>query len=212
MRPMGHTSLPTRAQTRPRPSPRVLTPTFCALATFAVCFMVVSTLSGHMSSLAQVYGYSAKMGALMLSACMVGNVASKFAFGAITDRAGVFVATTCSLAATACGLLLILLNLGGQASLLTSGFLFGTCYSVVSLEISLLTRHLYGDAAYAHAYSIITMFISVAGALGVTLVGFAFDLSGSYATSLIAGLALMAVAAGCLAYLGRSVRGTQPRK
>lgn len=60
---------------------RVFTPTFFALTTFVVCLIMVTTLSGHMSSLAQDYGYSAQAGALMLSACMVGNVVSKFARG-----------------------------------------------------------------------------------------------------------------------------------
>ena len=184
---------------------KLLTPTFFALATFVVCICMVTTLSGHMSSLAQDYGYSAQVGALLLSACMVGNVASKFALGAIADRLGVFAAIVCSMVTTTCGLALVLLNLGGQTALLASGFLYGTCFSVGSLGASLLTRHLYGDALYADAYSVVSVFSSVSSALGVTLAGFAYDLSGSYATTIIAGLALMATAAACLAYLRQRV-------
>lgn len=179
----------------------MFTPTFFALTTFVVAIILVTTLSGHMASLAQDYGYTAKVGALLYSACMVGNVASKFALGAIADRFGVFVAIICSMATTALGLALILVNPAGQAALLASGFLYGTCFSIGSLGISLLTRHLYGDARNVDAHSMMPVTISVASALGVTLAGFAFDHSGSYATSLIAGLALVGVAALCLLYL-----------
>ena len=179
----------------------ILSPTFIVLVLFVLCIVLITTLSGHMASLAQDYGYSAQVGALLLSASMVGNVVSKFALGAIADRIGAFRACVCSLVTTLAGLVLILLNLGGQASLLASGFLYGTSFSIGSLGISLLTRYIFGDAQYADAYSTISLVTSVASALGVTAAGLAYDLTGSYAAPIIAGIALVGVAGGCLAYL-----------
>lgn len=180
---------------------RMLTPTFAALITFVLSIVLITSLAGHMASLAQDYGYSAQIGALLLSASMVGNVFSKFALGAIADRFGVFKAIICSLTTTICGLVLILLNFGGQGALLASGFLFGTSFSIGSLGISLLTRHLYGDAQYSTAYSTISLVTSVASAMGVTVAGFAYDLTGSYAAPIAGGIVLAGIAAGCLAYL-----------
>ncbi len=180
---------------------RVFTPTFAVLLVFVLCIVLITTLSGHMSSLAQDYGYSPQLGALLLSASMVGNVFSKFALGAIADRLGVFKAIVCSLVTTICGLVLILLNLGGQNALLVSGFLFGTSFSIGSLGISLLTRYLYGDAQYSSAYSTISLITSFASAAGVTVAGFVFDLTGSYAVPIASGIALALLAGGCLAYL-----------
>ena len=97
--------------------------------------------------------------------------------------------------------MLILLNLGGQASLLASGFLFGTSFSIGSLGVSLLTRHLYGDRQYADAYSSMSLVTSLASALGVTIAGFAYDITGSYAAPIGAGIVLAASAAGLLFYL-----------
>lgn len=176
-------------------------PTFAVLVVFVLSIVLVTTLSGHLASLAQDYGYSAQVGALLLSASMVGNVLSKFALGAIADRLGAFRAIVCSLVTTACGLVLILLNLGGQISLLASGFLFGTSFSIGSLGISLLTRHVYGDEQYSDAYATVSLVTSFASALGVTAAGAAYDLTGSYALPIAAGIALVVVAAGCLAYL-----------
>ena len=141
------------------------------------------------------------MGALLLSATMVGNVVSKFALGAIADKIGAFRACVCSLVTTLVGLLLILLNLGGQTSLLVSGFLYGTSFSIGSLGISLLTRYIFGDDQYAEAYSTISLVTSLASALGVTAAGLAYDLTGSYAAPIIAGIALVGIAGGCLVYL-----------
>lgn len=179
----------------------LLSPTFIVLVVFVLCIVLITTLSGHMASLAQDYGYTAQVGALLLSASMVGNVVSKFVLGALADRIGAFRACVCSLVTTFVGLLLILLNLGGQTALLVSGFLYGTSFSIGSLGISLLTRYIFGDAQYATAYSTISAVTSVASAFGVTAAGLAFDLTGSYAAPIMAGIALACVAGGCLAYL-----------
>ena len=179
----------------------LLSPTFIVLVLFVICIVLITTLSGHMASLAQDYGYSAQVGALLLSASMVGNVVSKFALGAIADRIGAFRACVCSLVTTLAGLVLILLNLGGQSALLASGFLYGTSFSIGSLGISLLTRYIFGDAQYAEAYSTISLVTSIASALGVTAAGLAYDLTGSYAAPIIAGITLVGIAGGCLAYL-----------
>ena len=163
-----------------------LSPTFIVLVVFAVSIVLVTSLSGHMASLALDYGYSAQVGAILLSASMIGNVVSKFVLGAIADRFGAFRACAFLLATTFAGLVLILLNLGGQTALLASGFLYGTSFSIGSLGMSLLTRHIFGDAQYADAYSKIAMVTSIASALGVTAAGLAYDVTGSYATPIAA--------------------------
>jgi hypothetical protein len=62
-------------------------------------------------------------------------------------------------------------------------------------------RHLFGDAQYSDAYATISLVTSCASALGVTAAGLAYDVTGSYAAPIVAGIALVVVAAGCLAYL-----------
>ena len=179
----------------------LLSPTFIVLVLLVVCIVLITTLSGHMASLAQDYGYSAQVGALLLSASMVGNVLSKFALGALADRIGAFRACVCSLVTTFVGLLLILLNFGGQTALLVSGFLYGTSFSIGSLGISLLTRYIFGDKQYADAYSTISLVTSLASALGVVAAGLAYDVTGSYAAPILAGIVLVGISGGCLAYL-----------
>ena len=45
------------------------------------------------------------------------------------------------------------------------------------------------------------MLAFLASALGVTAAGLAYDVTGSYAAPIIAGIALVGIAGGCLAYL-----------
>jgi MFS-type transporter involved in bile tolerance (Atg22 family) len=99
------------------------------------------------------------------------------------------------------GLVLILLNPGGTLPLMAGGFLYGTCYSIGSLGISMITRTIYGDRQYGQAYSIITLMTSIASAVGLTLIGFLYDLTGTYAVSVIGGIVLVAVSLACLLFI-----------
>ena len=171
---------------------------FVSLIVFVLCIVLLTSLSSHLSSLAQTYGYEASVGAALLSFSMIGNVASKFVLGAMVDRIGAFKGVLCMMATSLAGLLVILLNPGGTFWLLAGGFLYGTCFSIGSLGISMITRTLYGDAQYGSAYSVITLFTSVASAVGLTLIGMMYDITGSYSASVIGGILMIAIAIACL--------------
>lgn len=175
--------------------------TFAALAVFVLSVVLLTSLSSHLSALAQTYGYEANVGAVMLSAAMIGNVASKFVLGAMVDSIGAFKGVVCMLITSLAGLALILLNPGGTAMLLAGAFLYGTCFSIGSLGISMITRTLYGDSQYGSAYSMITLITSVSSAVGITLIGMLYDVTGSYAVSVIGGMGLVAAAFICLAVI-----------
>ena len=172
--------------------------TFAALIFFVVCVVLLTSLSSHLSALAQTYGYDANVGAVMLSSAMIGNVASKFVLGAMVDRIGAFKGVVCMLITSFTGLLVILLNPGGTVFLLGGAFLYGTCFSIGSLGISMITRTLYGDKQYGNAYSVITVATSCSSAVGITLIGFLFDITGSYAVSVMGGMVLAVSAFLCL--------------
>ena len=171
---------------------------FVSLIVLVLCVVLLTSLSSHLSSLAQTYGYEASVGAALLSFSMIGNVASKFVLGAMVDKIGAFKGVICMLTTSLAGLLVILMNPGGTLPLLAGGFLYGTCFSVGSLGISMITRTLYGDAQYGKAYSVITLFTSVAAAVGLTLIGIMYDLTGSYKTSVIGGIIMVAISLLCL--------------
>lgn len=179
---------------------------FVTLIIMVLCVVLLTSLSPHLSSLAQTYGYGASVGAALLSFSMIGNVASKFVLGAMVDKIGAFKGVVCMLCTSLAGLVIILMNPGGTLPLLAGGFLYGTIFSVGSLGISMITRTLYGDAQYGKAYSVITLFTSVAAAVGLTLIGMLYDLTGSYATSVIGGIAMVGVSLLCLFMISTGAR------
>ncbi|MDO5109322.1 MAG: MFS transporter [Erysipelotrichaceae bacterium] len=176
-------------------------PLFAALVVLVLCIVLLTSLSPHLSSLAQAYGYAASAGAALLSASMIGNVASKFLLGALSDKIGAFRGVILMLGTSVAGLVLILLNPGGTLPLMAGGFLYGTCFSIGSLGISMITRTIYGDKQYGQAYSVITLMTSVASAIGLTLIGFLYDATGSYAVSVIGGIVLAAVSLASLLFI-----------
>ena len=177
---------------------------FVSLIVLVLCIVLLTSLSPHLSSLAQTYGFEASIGAALLSFSMIGNVASKFVLGAMADRIGACKGVVCMMATSLAGLVLSLMNPGGTLPLLAGGFLYGTCYSIGSLGISMITRTLYGDAQYGNAYSVITVFTSVASAAGLTLIGMMYDLTGSYFSSVIGGIVMIAIAFACLIFIYRT--------
>ena len=179
---------------------------FTVLIVLVLSIVLLTSLSPHLSSLAQAYGYDASVGAALLSFSMIGNVVSKFALGAMVDRIGAFKGVVCMLVTSMAGLVLILLNPGGTTLLLAAGFLYGTCYSIGSLGISMITRTLYGDKQYSSAYSVITLFTSVASAVGLTLIGFLYDLTGTYAVSVISGMVLIVIAFFALMFIQKKAK------
>ena len=176
-------------------------PLFAALVLLVLSIVLLTSLSPHLSALAQSYGYAASVGAALLSASMIGNVVSKFILGALSDRIGAFKGVMLMLVTSLAGLAVILVNPGGTLPLMAGGFLYGTCFSIGSLGISMITRTIYGDSQYGQAYSVITLVTSVASAIGLTLIGFLFDLTGSYAVSVIGGIVLVAVSFACLLFI-----------
>lgn len=185
---------------------------FATLIILVLSIVLLTSLSPHLSSLAQTYGYEASVGAALLSFSMIGNVASKFVLGAMADRIGAFKGVVVMMVTSLLGLVLILMNPGGTFPLLAGGFLYGTCYSIGSLGISMITRTLYGDAQYGQAYSVITMFTSVASAVGLTLIGMMYDLTGSYTSSVIGGIVLVALAFVCLMMISANASKQEKNK
>ena len=155
--------------------------------------MGLTTINSHLPSLAVSYGFTANIGALLLSASMIGNLSSKFVLGIIIDRLGVLKGFVIILLISLAGLIIILFARNGTAPLLAGGFLYGTVFSLASLGLSILTRYLYGNDQYNDVYAKVTLMTSVGNAVFVTLVGVLYDVTGSYRAPVIMGICMILV-------------------
>jgi hypothetical protein len=69
--------------------------------------------------------------------------------------------------------------------------LFGLVYSLGTVGVVMITKDTFGLENYSRTYPTISLAGTIANALFSSLIGFMFDASGSYATTLIMMLAIL---------------------
>ena len=146
-------------------------------------------INQHISGYATSIGLAASDGALMITAIMVGNVLSKLLFGFLSDRIGSKPAFLAFMAVTVAGIA-GLLRFSSFRPLLASTFLIGFTYSLGTLGVAQLARAQFpadkGDRYYAWSQ----MAANIGSSLSAAVIGYAFDLSGSYRAAFVLCLGL----------------------
>ena len=185
-------------------------PTLAVLSLMTVLHTSVTGIAQHFPGMAEWLGWTAQVGAAMVSAGMIGNIVSKLMIGTLSDRIGPFKASMCMISVNAVALLgLLLLGSANPVLLYGAAFLYGAVYAVGAVGIPLLTRRLFGQENYASAYSVITIFTSIGSASSLTIIGLIYDLTGGYSAALIIGLAIDAINTGILLFLMHLARKRQ---
>ena len=178
-------------------------PSVLAFTVFALTLFVIglTSLNSHLPSLAISSGFTADVGALLLSTSMIGNLSSKFLLGVIIDRLGVLKGFIIILVLSLVGFVLILAAKGSTIPLLAGGFFYGTVFSLGSLGLSILARYLYGNGQYNNVYSKMTFITSLGSAAFVTLVGVLYDVTGSYSAPVMLEIGLAGIGLGLTIWL-----------
>ncbi len=172
--------------------------------TFAALSCGVTSVGQHFPTVAEAAGYTAQVGAMMVSAGMVGNIVSKLLIGLLSDHKGPFFANGFMLAINGGAMLvLFLLPAGAPALAVGTALLFGAVYSVGGAGLPLLTRGVFGPEKYSTAYSIVQIFANGGAALSMTLIGLVYDMTGSCSPVLIGSLVIQAANIAMLVVLGR---------
>ena len=157
---------------------------FVAVTVVAVLHTAITGLGQHLPGYSESTGYSSEIGAIMLSVAMIGNIFFKLSVGAITDRLSAVVA---NLLMIACGLFSVILFMiqSGPVLLLVGAFFFGATLAIPTVGISLLTKELLGDVYFNKVFPLISFGLATSGAISISLVGYLFDLSGTYTPALL---------------------------
>ena len=176
----------------PRKAPgKIYLPAMVFLCLMTIMHTSVTAIAQHFPGMGEWMGYEASVGAVMVSAGMIGNIVTKLLIGTLSDRFGPFRASISMIlinAAALAGLTLF----RGAASWVIIGicFLYGSVYSVGAVGIPLLTRTLFGTENYASAYAVVSVFTCVGSALALTIVGLVYDLTGGYTAALAGGIGI----------------------
>lgn len=175
---------------------------FAAMLLVGVLHTAITCLPQHFPGFSQSIGSTAAVGAMMLSFCMAGNILSKLLIGMLADRWSSMKATVFMIGLH---LLSIIMLLAFRSEILLCGaaFLFGFVYSVSAVGLVLITKDCFGAENYAKAYPVISFAGGVSCAVGMSLVGYLFDFTGSYQAAFLAAALFHVIDLGLLSLMKR---------
>lgn len=189
---------------------------FYVLIFMLVCITLVYGFNSNMVSLAQelAAGFMsdpaaiAMLGATMVSAASIGNVLSKVLFGFVSDKLGISATFLGFTVAILVAFVLWAFFPDGEAILLVGAFLFGFNAALANVGFPLLARALFGDREYGPIYSTIASANALIGGVSATIIGYVYQLSGSYEPALIGSIVVVVVFGACyIAISGKVKKG-----
>lgn len=162
---------------------------FVMLMLFALTTSFFINHMSHMPSIAAGVGLSAGIGAAMVSFAMAGEFTGKLAIGWLSDRVGILRAVYIVGALGMAGVVgLMCLAPGQQILPLLCSYAYGPMTAVGSVGYTLIVKDTVGPGLYPKCYPYINIASTVSFSIGFPVIGFIFDLTGSYRLSFISTL------------------------
>lgn len=162
------------------PAFKVFTPLVIGMLFVNFCTVAVTTVSNHFPGYAMTLGKSSVFGAEMMTATLFGAMFSQLFCGSMIDKLGVHKTVFITQSINIVIALLLMLNNGSEVLLLVISFLFGTVYSTAKVSQSEWFRSVFGRENFAKAIGVMSFIGSSTTAFSVALIGFVYDLTGSY--------------------------------
>ncbi len=177
---------------------------FFSFIIFSLMCSCITSLTQHFPGYAVSIGYSTSIGAMLLSAGMVGNIVSKLIIGVLSDRFGAFRATLFMLVINVFGVFLLMLA-PVSVILILGAFLFGSSYSIGAVALPLLTRYFFGDEQYVKRFPMISFASNVGAAISLSMVGYIYDIFGSYTYAFFFALFMLLICFIMLIYTNQKI-------
>ena len=151
-------------------------------------------------------GIPATTGALLVSVCLVMNTGGKLLLGILADRIGTKRAVGLFSALLFLGPVLLLVN--RSWALFPAAVLMGVSYALSTVGSVVLVRAVFGREQYDRVYPKTVLVGTMSGAMGFTVIGFLYDLTGSYRAAflLLQGLLVLQVLSILLLFRQIAVR------
>ncbi len=163
---------------------------FILAAISAVIAAYMTSMPQHFPGLVSSLGMNAAVGASMLSVCMLANTGGKIVLGTMIDRFGTKISLTIYGVLVGIGIICTWL-IHTPLTMNVGAVLFGLSYGMAAVGTAIMTRDIFTDANYGNVYPKISLCTTVANAIGSSLIGFLFDMSGSYTSTLLMMLVMM---------------------
>lgn len=163
---------------------------FALAIIFAVLTCADTALPQHFPGIAEGFGLTAAAGAAMLSVCMLVNSIGKIVFGALTDTIGskkALLLYTALVTASIIGLWMIHV----PAFMTVCAGVYGLVYSLGAVGPVNISKDLFGLENYSKTYPTISLAGTISNAIFSSVIGFMYDFSGNYNSTLLLMLAMM---------------------
>jgi MFS family permease len=208
MKPYGYEENPlaaAEAQKKNRKTTfRIMQLSFILMCAFTFMHTSLTGITQHLAGYAVSVGLSETIGATLMSCAMIGNISTKLIIGTLSDKFRPVKACAIMMAVNACSLLFLMTGTSISPFVLpAAAFFFGSVYSVGAVGIPLLTRYFFGNENYASAYSIIGFFTSLGSSSSLTIIGYVYDIFGTYRYAFLGALCIHAVNACILTVVNR---------
>lgn len=171
--------------TSKKPAKLKLNMSFILIIIYAIIVSFTISFNSNMASFAISVPLSSQLGASMISAAMISNVISKVILGCICDLWNAKIANFIMIFISLCGFIGILFIKTSDTWLaIVYAFLYGFAFASNAAGIPLLIKEIVPEENYTKFYSLTTIFTSSSYAIGVSMIGFSYDLFQSYQPAL----------------------------
>lgn len=167
-----------------------------SLFIFAILFAFMvsgsTALPQHFPGIAVNFGLDASQGALMLSVCMLMNSMGKIIFGILVDTLG-------SKKSILTFQILILAAIAGlwfihaPMFMVIAAGIYGLTYALGAVGNVIVSKDLFGIENYARTYPKVSLAGTVSNAIFSSVIGFMYDFSGNYLSTLVLMFVMVAV-------------------
>lgn len=148
----------------------------------------ISSYTTFIAPFAASLGLSAAIIGLMASMNSFGNMLSKVALGAISDKFGPRILTFIGFGLVIVAFGLLITGNGLVALIVAGACLLGCANAMGSVGAPLYVRSIFGNKDFGVIFSTLQLGLSLVGALAAPIIGFIYDGTGSYEASFIVGL------------------------
>ena len=196
--PYGGTAVkanPSNTQKRKNSVRELLSFTFAAICLMGFLSAGMTSVNSHLPGYAEELGFSASVGALMVTCCMVGNISSKLILGVLCDTLGAVKGCLIMFSSVILAIVIFLTAPADMSALpLIAAALFGAVFSLGGIGQSQMIRLVYGPEKFASVYAFASVFPYIGTAIMNTTFGYVYDFSGSYRGALVISLCMAVTA------------------
>lgn len=172
---------------------------FYLLLLFMISLTGVGVFTQHIPTYGRLIGFTAQQTGWALSFASIGNAVGSVAIGFISDRIGGLKTCYGIIALGIAAVVLFLISPGSFWLFSAAALMHGLVSASIMVLSPLLTIVFYGQKDYEKIYSKVAMGAPIASILLIPAYGFVYDLMNNYVPVLIGMIALLLVAAVCIA-------------